>query len=81
MDEREEDMKKLQQDLNQGAVTSRFWNLKLNPAKCMVMRFGERVDEYFEKYQNLVRACSLSRCITIQVYMQISNYASTIMLI
>ena len=51
LDDREEGMRKLQQDLNHVAETSRCWNLKLNPAKCMVMRFGERVDGNCEKYQ------------------------------
>ena len=32
-------------------LTSRCWNLKLNPAKCMVMRFCERVDDNCEQYQ------------------------------
>ena len=44
-------MRKLQHDLNHVAETSRCWNLKLNPAKCMVMRFGERVHGNSEKYQ------------------------------
>ena len=43
-------MRKLQQDLNHVAET-RCWNLKLNPAKCMVKRFGERVDDNCEKHQ------------------------------
>ena len=51
MDDREEGMLKLQQDLNHVAKTSRCYNLKLSPAKCMVMRFGEHVDDNCEKYQ------------------------------
>ena len=49
--DREEGMRKRQQDLNHVAETSRCWNLKLNAAKCMVMRFGERVDNNCQKYQ------------------------------
>ena len=33
---------RLQNDLNNIADTSLSWNLKLNPAKCVIMRFGER---------------------------------------
>ena len=44
-------MTKLQQDLNHDAGTGRCWNHKINPAKCMVMRFGEQVDDNCEKYQ------------------------------
>ena len=51
MDDREEGMRKLQQDLNPVAETSRCWNVKLNPTKCMVMRFGERVDNNCENIQ------------------------------
>ena len=51
LDDRGESMRKLQQDLNIVPVTSRCWNLKLIPAKCMVMRFGEREDDNCEKYQ------------------------------
>ena len=50
-DDREEGMRKLQQDLNQRAEASSCWSLKLNPAKFMVKRFGERVDNNCEKYQ------------------------------
>ena len=53
MDVREEGMRKLQQGLNHVAEASKCWNLELNPAICMVMRFGERVDNNREKYQFL----------------------------
>ena len=42
LEDRQGGMGKLKQDLNLVAETSRCWNLKLNPAKYMVMRFGER---------------------------------------
>ena len=45
-------MRQLQHVLNHVAETSRYWNVKLNPAKCMVMRFGEWVNDNCEKYQN-----------------------------
>ena len=51
MDDREERKRKVQQDPNQVAETSRCWNLKLNPAKCMLMRFVERIDKNYENYQ------------------------------
>ena len=43
LDDREESMRKLQQDLNHVAETSRYWNLKPNPDKLMIMSFGEGV--------------------------------------
>ena len=52
MDDREEDIRKLQQDLNHLAETSGCRNLKLNPAKLMALRFGDRVDNNSETYQN-----------------------------
>ena len=51
LDERREGIGKLQQDLNHVAETSRCWNLKLNTTKCMVMRFGEQVDNNCENYK------------------------------
>ena len=51
LDDREEGMRKLQQDLSHVAGTITCWNLKLNPTKCMVMRYGELVDDNCEKYQ------------------------------
>ena len=44
LDDRDKALQKLQQDLNHVAETSRCWNLKLNPAEGMVMRFGEQID-------------------------------------
>ena len=41
----------LQQNLNHAEETSRCCNLKMNPVKCMVMRFGQRVNDNCEKYQ------------------------------
>ena len=49
--DKEKDMRKLQQDLNNVAETRRCWNHKLNPVEFMVMRFGKRVDNNCEKYQ------------------------------
>ena len=33
---------RLQNDLNNIAVASLSWSLKLNPAKCVIKRFGEK---------------------------------------
>ena len=62
LDNREEGMRKLQQDLNHVAETSRCWNLQLKPATCMVMRFGERVDDNCENYQIFGESLQLSMC-------------------
>ena len=40
--ERAEGLHKLQRDMNTLGNASRSWNLKLNPYKYSVMRFGER---------------------------------------
>ena len=40
----------LQSDLNSIAQRSSSWNLKLNPSKCVVMRFGEKSQSSNEPY-------------------------------
>ena len=45
LNDKEKSMRKLRQDLIHVAETNRRWNIKLNPAKCMVIRFGELVDD------------------------------------
>ena len=69
LDDREEGMKKLQQDLNHVAETSRCWNLQLKPAKCMVMSFGERIDDNREKYQKFGESLQL-----VKVYKDLGIY-------
>ena len=65
LDDGEEGMRKQQQDLNQFTETSKCWNLKLNPAKSMEMRFGGGWMITVKSIKYLVRACSVSRCIRI----------------
>ena len=56
MDNREQGLMKLQQDPNHVAETNWRLNLKLNIAKCMIMRFDERVDNNYEKYRIFARS-------------------------
>ena len=44
-EDRTQGINRLQADLNSIARVSSSWSLKLNPAKCVVMRFGERLHE------------------------------------
>ena len=50
LDDRVEGMRNLQLELNHIPEANKCWNLKLNPAKCMVMRFDERVDNNCKSY-------------------------------
>ena len=54
---KKEDMMKLQLDLKHAVETSTSSNLKLNTVKCMLMWFGERVDnDSTIYYKNFVKS-------------------------
>ena len=44
-EDRDQSINRLQADIDSIARVSSSWSLKLNPAKCVVMRFGERLHE------------------------------------
>ena len=54
-------MRKLRQDLIHVAETKRRWNHKLIPPKCIVIRFGEPVDDNSRIYQIFVERLQFSR--------------------